>query len=260
MVFEDRSLTYAALDAHANRLANHLRGLGVGPETVVGLCVERSPEMVVGLLGILKAGAAYLPLDPNYPRERLAFMLSDAGAPVLVTQQALLERLPVPAQGSAAQPGATIVRLDADWPLIARQPATAPAVPLDPRNPAYVIYTSGSTGTPKAVVVEHREHSAIVELARRSKDLCRSLPATRVPAIVVVAFDAAVAEIATTFMSGARLVLTSEPSARSGAIRRSLVARSMRSWQCCHCTATLPPVSLPGLSAASAVADAGRRR
>ena len=157
VVFEDRSLTYAALDAHSNRLASHLRGLGVGPETVVGLCVERSPEMVVGLLGILKAGAAYLPLDPNYPRERLAFMLSDAGAPVLVTQQALLERLPVPAQGSAAQPGATIVRLDADWPLIARQPATAPAVPLDPRNPAYVIYTSGSTGTPKAVVVEHRE-------------------------------------------------------------------------------------------------------
>ena len=155
VVFEDRTLTYAALDAHANRLASHLRGLGVGPETVVGLCVERSPEMVVGLLGILKAGAAYLPLDPNYPRERLAFMLSDAGAPVLVTQQALLERLPVPAQGSAAQPGATIVRLDADWPLIARQPATAPAVPLDPRNPAYVIYTSGSTGTPKAVVVEH---------------------------------------------------------------------------------------------------------
>ena len=134
-MFEDRCLTYAALDAHANRLANHLRGLGVGPETVVGLCVERSPEMVVGLLGILKAGAAYLPLDPNYPRERLAFMLTDAGAPVLVTQQALLERLPVPAQGSAAQPGATIVRLDADWPLIARQPATAPAVAARPAQP-----------------------------------------------------------------------------------------------------------------------------
>ena len=94
VVFEDRTLSYAALDAHANRLAHHLQSLGVGPETMVGLCVERSPEMVVGLLGILKAGGAYLPLDPNYPRERLAFMLADAGCPVLVTQAALLDRLP----------------------------------------------------------------------------------------------------------------------------------------------------------------------
>jgi non-ribosomal peptide synthetase component F len=82
VVFEDRTLSYAALDAHANRFAHHLQSLGVGPETMVGLCVERSPEMVIGLLGILKAGGAYLPLDPNYPRERLAFMLADAGCPV----------------------------------------------------------------------------------------------------------------------------------------------------------------------------------
>ena len=151
VVFEDRELSYAALDAHANRLAQHLQGLGVGPETVVGLCVERSPEMVVGLLGILKAGGAYLPLDPNYPRERLAFMLADAGAPVLITQQALLDRLP-----EMAASDRHVVRLDADWPVIARQPATAPAIALDPRHPAYVIYTSGSTGAPKGVVVEHR--------------------------------------------------------------------------------------------------------
>ena len=131
MVFEDRSLSYAALDAHANRLAHHLRALGVGPETVVGLCVERSPEMVIGLLGILKAGGAYLPLDPGYPRERLAFMLRDAGAPVLVTQSGLLARLPQElteeqAAGGGAAP-TRIVRLDADWPTIARQPASAPA-------------------------------------------------------------------------------------------------------------------------------------
>ncbi|HLQ37998.1 MAG TPA: condensation domain-containing protein, partial [Planctomycetota bacterium] len=124
VVFEDRELTYAALDAHANRLAQHLQSLGVGPETVVGLCVERSPEMVVGLLGILKAGGAYLPLDPAYPRERLAFMLEDARAPVLLTHSALLDQLPAH--------GARVVRLDADWPTIAQQPTTAPASGLHP--------------------------------------------------------------------------------------------------------------------------------
>ena len=106
VLFEEQSLTYAQLDARANQLAHHLRALGVGPETVVGLCVERSFDMVIGLLGILKAGGAYLPLDPDYPPERLAFMLEDAGAPVLVTHAALLDRLPAH--------GARIVRLDAD--------------------------------------------------------------------------------------------------------------------------------------------------
>ena len=116
VLFEDRALSYAALEAHANRLAHHLQSLGVGPETMVGLLVERSPEMVVGLLGILKAGGAYLPLDPNYPRERLAFMLADAGCPVLVTQQGLLERLPpaAAAGGAAARHRAARRRLAGD--------------------------------------------------------------------------------------------------------------------------------------------------
>ena len=104
-------------------LAHHLRGLGVGPETVVGLCVERSPEMVIGLLGILKAGGAYLPLDPALSGERLAFMLADAGAALLVTQPALIERLP--AGGRRHH----VVRLDADWPAIARSPALPPTRP-----------------------------------------------------------------------------------------------------------------------------------
>ena len=106
-------------------------------------------EMIVGLLGILKAGGAYLPLDAGYPRERLEFMLADAGVAVLVTQSALVDRLPV---STTATP---LVRLDADAPAIARQPDTAPLLDIDPRHPAYVIYTSGSTGAPKAVVVEH---------------------------------------------------------------------------------------------------------
>src|SRR4029079_16597976 len=109
VVFEERELSYAALEAHANRLAHHLQELGVGPETVVGLCVERSVEMVIGLLGILKAGGAHLPLAPHSPPERLSFMLADASAAVLVTQSALLGRLS-PRRG--AEPPA-VVRLDA---------------------------------------------------------------------------------------------------------------------------------------------------
>ena len=142
VVFEEQNLSYGELDARANQLAHHLRDLGVGPETVVGLCVERSPEMIIGLLGILKAGGAYLPLDPVLPaRARSAFMLADAGAPVLVTQSALLR--------SAARAWRPHRALDADWPTIAQHPTTAPAVALDPHNTAYVIYTSGSTGEPK---------------------------------------------------------------------------------------------------------------
>ena len=156
-VYQDRELSYAALDAHANRLAHHLRAQGVGAETVVGLLVDRSLEMVIGLLGILKAGAAYLPLDPSYPVERLSFMLSDAGCSVLVTQQALLERAGglVLAQDGAANPP-RLIRLDADWGAIALEPSHAPAIAIAPEQAAYVIYTSGSTGMPKGVVVAHR--------------------------------------------------------------------------------------------------------
>src|SRR5262249_49203737 len=118
LVFEDQSLTYGELDARSSQLAHYLRALGVAPEVVVGLCVERSPEMLIALIGILKAGGAYLPLDPDYPPERLGFMLADAHAPLLLTQSALIGRLPAH--------DARVVRLDADWPAIAAQPITSP--------------------------------------------------------------------------------------------------------------------------------------
>ena len=149
VVHGDESLSYGALDRRANQLAHHLRALGVGPETVVGLCVERSPELIVGVLGILKAGGAYLPLDPSYPDDRLRFMLSDARAPVLVTQAGLRGRLDTCGVDC-------MVCLDSDGPAIVRQPTVAPAIAVDPQSSAYVIYTSGSTGTPKGVVVTHR--------------------------------------------------------------------------------------------------------
>ena len=203
VVFEDQSLSYGELDARANQLAHHLRALGVGPETVVGLCVERSPEMLIGLLGILKAGGAYLPLDPAYPHERLAFMLEDAGAPVLVTQSALLDRLPAH--------GARIVRLDADWPAIAAQPITAPALALDPHNTAYVIYTSGSTGTPKGVAVTH---GGIPNLAAAQIDRFAITSQARVLQFASPSFDAAISEIATVLTSGATLVLPARGARR----------------------------------------------
>ena len=184
VVFEDRRLSYRELDERSSRLAHHLRGLGVGPEVVVGLCVERSPEMLVGLLGILKAGGAYLPLDPDYPEERLGFMLADAGAPVLLTQSALVARL--------GGPDVRVVCLDADWASIAGAPASAPASGLDPRNTAYVIYTSGSTGTPKGVAVTH---AGIPNLAAAQIDRFEITSASRILQFASLSFDAALCEM-----------------------------------------------------------------
>ncbi len=148
VVFEERVLTYRELNTRANRLAHHLRALGVGPEVLVGLCVERSLELMVGLLGILKAGGAYVPLDPTYPPARLAFMLADAQVPILVTQQQYMARMPVY--------GVQVVCLDGDWERLASQPEDNPVSGVTPANLAYVINTSGSTGQPKGVMVEHR--------------------------------------------------------------------------------------------------------
>ncbi|HYH79478.1 MAG TPA: amino acid adenylation domain-containing protein, partial [Longimicrobium sp.] len=146
--FAGAALTYAALDRAANRLANHLRRRGVRPETRVGICLERGPELVVAILAVLKAGGAYVPLDPAYPAERLAFMLADSGAPLLLTRLPLPEGLPPHA--------AEVVCLDADRERIEAESAQAPAAGVLPENLAYVIYTSGSTGRPKGVLVQHR--------------------------------------------------------------------------------------------------------
>jgi len=126
-------LTYGELDRRSNQLAHYLLSRGVGPEAIVGLCVERSPEMVVGLLGIIKAGAAYLPLDPGYPRERLGFMLADSGASVVVTQETLQTKL--------SSEAGDLICLDTEWHLIETEKSRPPAVTVRPENLVYVIYT-----------------------------------------------------------------------------------------------------------------------
>jgi non-ribosomal peptide synthetase component F len=141
-------LTYAELNAQANRLARHLRRLGVGPDVLVALCMERSPDMLVALLGILKAGGAYVPLDRSNPTERLALMLADARPPVVLTDASACGLLP--------RLDATVVRLDADRDQVARNEDTNPSGGATPDDLAYVIYTSGSTGTPKGVMIPHR--------------------------------------------------------------------------------------------------------
>ena len=147
VTFDDRSLTYGELETRSNRLAHHLRRLGVGPEVLVGLCIERSLDLPVALLAILKAGGAYVPLDPAYPPPRLAFVLEDTRATVLITERHIVEALP--------PHRASVVLLEGEW-------LTDPALPEDEPNSgvgldnlAHVIYTSGSTGTPKGVMTEH---------------------------------------------------------------------------------------------------------
>ncbi len=198
---QTRALTYAELDARANQLARHLVAQGVRPGEIVGLLVERSPAMVVGLLGILKAGAAYLPLDPAFPPERLAFMLADSAARVVVTQQQLLEA----GSWKSATAGLQLVLLDTDWPAIAQHPAIYQSTDLPTSDaPAYVIYTSGSTGTPKGVVVSH---TSLVNHACAMAEATALGPADRVLQIISLSFDAAGEEIYPTLISGATLVL-----------------------------------------------------
>ena len=147
VTFGNQQLTYQQLNTQANQLAHYLRSLGVKADALVGICVERSLEMIVGLLAILKAGGAYVPLDPEYPQERLSFMLEDAQVSVLLTQQQLVESLP--------QHQARVICIDTDWEKIAQEYKTNLENTATPDNLAYVIYTSGSTGKPKGVLVNH---------------------------------------------------------------------------------------------------------
>jgi amino acid adenylation domain-containing protein len=149
VAFGGRSLAYRELDARANRLASHLAGLGVGPEVRVGICLERGLEPLVCILGVMKAGGAWVPVDPGHPAERQGYVLADSGVAVLLTQARLAHRLP-------DLPGVRVIAVDREWERIAAEPAEAPRTGVTAENLAYVIYTSGSTGRPKGVAMHHR--------------------------------------------------------------------------------------------------------
>jgi amino acid adenylation domain-containing protein len=192
---DGQTLTYRELNHRANQLAHHLRTLGVGPDVPVGLCLARSPALVIGMLGILKAGGAYVPLDPSYPAARLAFMLEDTRAPVLLTEEPLLAHLP-------AHTG-HVLCLDRDRAAIAIQPATDPPGTTTAENLAYIIYTSGSTGTPKGVMIEHRAVSRLV----CNQNYVRIGSGDSIAQVSNASFDAATFEVWGALLNGARLVV-----------------------------------------------------
>ncbi|HUZ95886.1 MAG TPA: amino acid adenylation domain-containing protein [Edaphobacter sp.] len=196
VVSETEQLTYGELNRRANQLAQHLRALGVGPEVMVAICLERSLELVIGLLGVLKAGGVYVPLDPAYPQERLAFMLRDAQAPVLLTW----ERSAL----GWAEENAKIICLDSGWEMIARESDENPGNPVRPENLAYVVYTSGSTGPPKGVQVSH---SAIAGHCQNVQTTYELDSRDVVLQFCSSSFDVSLEEILPTLMIGARLVV-----------------------------------------------------
>lgn len=195
VIFENQSLTYYALDITANQLAHYLQSLGVKPETIVGIYIERSLEMIVGLLAILKAGGAYLPLDPSYPKERLQFMIEDTKIDILLTQKSLVDKSPTQR--------IMMICLDSQWSTeIARYPAQKPTSQVTCKNLAYVIYTSGSTGKPKGTLLQHQ---GLCNLAKAQIEIFKVSHQSQVLQFASLSFDASIWEIVMALCSGATL-------------------------------------------------------
>jgi amino acid adenylation domain-containing protein len=209
--FEGKQLTYRELNSRANQLAHYLQGLGVGPDKLVGICIERSLEMLVGLLGILKGGGAYVPLDPSYPRESLAFMLDDARVSVLITQAKLVEdrgwRMEDgDPRSSILDPPLQIVFVDEDWGEIAEQSDKNSTSQVCSADLAYVIYTSGSTGQPKGVQVSHK--SVVNCLCGIDENVALTAEDVFL-AVTTISFDIAALELYLPLITGATVVLAS---------------------------------------------------
>ncbi|RJX78511.1 AMP-binding protein, partial [Pseudomonas sp. LS-2] len=201
LVFADTQLTYAELNARANQWAHRLIELGVGPDGLVGVSLDRSLEMVIGLLAVLKAGGAYVPLDPDYPQDRLRYMIEDSGLKLLLTQGHLQSVLPIPDQVQA---------LDLDQPLSGYSDVN-PGVTLDAENLAYAIYTSGSTGKPKGVMVRHGALTNFVFSMASSPGITAD---DRLLSLTTFSFDIFGLELYTPLMVGGRVVLADKDTQR----------------------------------------------
>jgi amino acid adenylation domain-containing protein len=202
--FGKQELSYRELNVRANKLARYLRALGVGPEVLAGIFTDRSLEMLIGLLAILKAGGAYLPLDPEYPPERIGFMIDDSQVRVVLTQSALLHRLP----GTAPT-----ICLDTDSPAFSDESSENLQASAVPDNLAYVIYTSGSTGRPKGVLVAHRGVTNMIEASLKLFEVNSD---SRILQAASLSFDASVLEIFMALLSGAKLYLVGRGTLASG--------------------------------------------
>ncbi|HXJ38192.1 MAG TPA: amino acid adenylation domain-containing protein, partial [Bryobacteraceae bacterium] len=212
ITFGNYRLTYRALNRRANRLAHHLREVGVGPEMLIGVCVKRSTEMVVAMLAVLKAGAAYVALDPAWPRARQALVIEDAAMSLVLTQEDVAHRL---SSGNAA-----CLCLDTEWSAVSQEPDTNPDVPTDQQQLAYILYTSGSTGRPKGVAIEHRSVVAFLSWAKSvfpPDELSGTLAATS------ICFDLSVFEIFLPLSCGGAIVLAENALALPGLPARDQV-------------------------------------
>ncbi|MFI6057620.1 amino acid adenylation domain-containing protein [Streptomyces sp. NPDC051286] len=199
VVFGAKEVTYRELDARADRLAHHLRGLGAGPDVPVAVCLERGHELIVALLAVLRSGAAYVPLDPQHPVDRLEFVLQNTAAPVVVTQESLRERL----SGGAAAGPRTLVAVDTDREAIAASVAVEPATAAGPGHLAYVLYTSGSTGTPKGVAVTR---GGFLNLLCGMRETFPAPVSERVLFTTSATFDIAGVEVFLPLITGGRII------------------------------------------------------
>jgi len=230
--FRDEIISFGQLNERANQIAHYLINEGAIPGSIIGLCMERSVDLVAGLLGIFKSGAAYVPLDPNYPSERLEWMLEDSAAALIVTHSTLLDDLP--------EHSARNICLDLDWPEISRCSTTNPECRASENTLAYVIYTSGSTGKPKGVMIEHQGVCNLADAQAR----CFGLgPDDRMLQFASISFDASIFEIVMGLQVGAAMVLARQDDLLPGDPLLDVLSRHQVT------AVTLPPTALSQLPA-----------